>query len=56
VIPTSPSLVPEAAAPMSKGYGLAREQVIAEQGLAETVFPANCPYRIAQVLDPGLWP
>lgn len=56
ILEDSPSLVAEARALLHKGYGLAREQAIAETGLPDASFPAQCPYRIEQVLDADFWP
>ena len=47
--PLSPELYAEA-------YGDAREDAIEETGLAETEFPAECPFTVEEVLSRDFLP
>jgi Domain of unknown function DUF29 len=37
-------------------YADAREQTSLETGLALDCFPQDCPYAVANVLNPDFWP
>lgn len=47
----SPSLGPTLARALTKAYSRAAARVIAETGLPETTFPAECPFTPEQILD-----
>lgn len=53
---TSPSLKKTLIASMSKIYGRAINAASIETGLPITSFPAECPFTLAEVLDPGFLP
>jgi Domain of unknown function DUF29 len=52
----SPSLVSYLQEVLTICYGNAREQAADETGLAIDGFPIDCPYTIAQILNPGFLP
>ena len=56
LLQTSPSLRPRLEAFMASAYPKARRSAADETGQAVDVFPADCPYSPAQVLDPEWWP
>jgi hypothetical protein len=39
---------------LSTAYDLAIERAVAETGLAATVFPAQCPFTLDELLSPDL--
>lgn len=47
----SPSLVPHFSAALPEEYESAREDAADETGLPSSVFPAECPFAIEQLLD-----
>jgi hypothetical protein len=52
----SPSLRGRLVEAMVGEYADARYNAANETGLLESAFPADCPYRVEEVLDPGFWP
>jgi hypothetical protein len=52
----SPSLVSCLQEVLTICYGNAREQAADKTGLAIDTFPIDCPYPIAQILNPGFLP
>ena len=51
ILEDSPSLKDAMSARLAKEYDLARRDASRETGLPESVFPAQCPYSDAQILD-----
>lgn len=56
LLEVSPSLKSWPEAALAKAYRLGRVRAAGETGLAESVFPAACPYSLAQVLDDRFYP
>ena len=56
LISDSPSLRPQLQEELQDCYISASLLAAGETGLAETVFPDQCPFSIDQLLDPGYWP
>ncbi len=56
VVRDSPSLKPAIAQAIVDEYPNARADAMDETGLREEVFPADCPYAEAELLDAGFWP
>jgi len=52
----SPSLKPFAAEAVAAAYGDAVKLACRETGLADSVFPHDCPYALAQILDDDFFP
>lgn len=52
----NPSLRPTLPAQIVRAYRLARLLAVTETNLAESTFPATCPYAPAQVIDPDFYP
>jgi hypothetical protein len=52
----SPSLKSYVESMANVCYADAREQASLETGLALDCFPQNCPYAMADVLNPNFWP
>ncbi len=52
----SPSLGPRFRADLEDSYLSARLLAAGETGLAETQFPAHCPFAAEQMLDETFWP
>jgi hypothetical protein len=56
ILEDSPSLRPVADTCLHKEYPAARRNAVVESGLAESPFPASCPYGADEVLAEGFWP
>jgi hypothetical protein len=56
VVRRSPSLKNHPKASTREEYEIARLYAAGETGLSESVFPANCPYSIEQILDRTFFP
>jgi hypothetical protein len=52
----SPSLQPYLIEILAAAYADGRDRAVAETGLNAAIFPAECLYTIAQVLDREFWP
>lgn len=52
----NPSLKAKVGEAIEQAYGTALIQASAETGLAETMFPAECPWSFEQIMDAGFWP
>jgi Domain of unknown function DUF29 len=52
----SPSLRPVVEQLVPRAYADARDRAAEETGLAETAFPAECPFTAAQILDEDFLP
>ncbi len=52
----NPSLKPYLAEAMEVAYQLGQDLAVREAGLDYAVFPAKCPYAVAQALDEGFFP
>lgn len=52
----NPSLKAKVGEAIEQAYGTALIQVSAETGLAETTFPAECPWSFEQIMEAGFWP
>ena len=52
----SPSLQPQVRDTLATVYKRARKKAIAETGLADSAFPAECPFTPEQILDEGFLP
>jgi hypothetical protein len=52
----SPSLKRYPEEILAEEYEIARLKASGETGLSEEVFPSNCPFRIAEILDPSFFP
>ncbi len=52
----SPSLIAYIDSIFAECYDYAREQAYLETGLPQEIFPIDCPYQIADVLDRLFWP
>ena len=52
----SPSLKSYPAKVLDEEYMTAKLRAAGETGLAESVFPETCPFKIAQILDPSFLP
>jgi hypothetical protein len=51
-----PSLAPELETLAAWAYPRARRDAVQETGLPLAIFPAACPWALAQVLDADFWP
>jgi len=51
----SPSLAPRLPEILARRYPAARSRAALETGLPIDVFPADCPFAVAQLLDPDYW-
>jgi len=56
LIETSPSLKHEIDSKIIKAYRGAVKYVVAESGLAEDIFPCQCPYTLEQILNEDFYP
>ncbi|KQT89062.1 DUF29 domain-containing protein [Methylobacterium sp. Leaf466] len=56
LIDVSPSLGSWPEAVLDKAYRLGHVRAAGETGMAERLFPATCPYTLAQVLDEDFYP
>ena len=56
LIEESPSLREYPQSEAAREYALARLKAADETGLAASVFPAECPYRMADILDDDFFP
>jgi hypothetical protein len=52
----NPSLRPTLPEQVTRAYRLARLLAVGETNLAESTFPATCPYATEQVTDPDFYP
>jgi len=52
----NPSLKPQLPQAQVKAYRYAVQGASDETGLAESTFPAACPWTFGQVMDDGFWP
>lgn len=52
----NPSLKSKLDEAIREAYRLALIEAERETGLADTTFPAECPYAFAQMMDDGFWP
>lgn len=52
----SPSLKSYPASAIFEEYEIARLKAAGETGLAEDLFPADCPFSIEQILDERYYP
>lgn len=52
----SPSLKPAISQAIANEYSNARADAVDETGLRDAVFPAACPYRETDLLNPDFWP
>lgn len=52
----NPSLKSKLDESIGDAYRLARRDAAAETGFEETVFPVQCPWSFAQIMDDGFWP
>jgi len=52
----NPSLKPKVPEAQEKAYRYATEGASAETGIAESIFPKQCPWGFEQVIDPDFWP
>jgi hypothetical protein len=52
----NPSLRPTLPEQVTRAYRLARLLGVRETNLAESTFPATCPYAPERVTDPGFYP
>ncbi len=55
-IDDNPSLKPLLPEALRKAHRDAILDTVAETGLPEATFPRECPWSVAQTLDPGFWP
>lgn len=56
VFAESPSLRPLAAGMLPPAYAIARARAIAETGLADDSFPADCPFALDEILSRSFLP
>jgi hypothetical protein len=52
----SPRLRRELAASLGRVYPRAIQKAVRDTGLPESTFPPDCPFTVAQALDPEFWP
>ena len=52
----SPSLRPVISADLEETYAYSRKRAMGETGLRESNFPYECPFTLAQILDPEFFP
>ena len=52
----SPSLRPSLPDIIERRYPAARKRALRETGLAESVFPRQCPFSLEQLFDEDFWP
>jgi len=52
----NPSLKPNVPEAQAKAYSYAITGASGETGLAESTFPAHCPWTFEQIMDPDFWP
>jgi hypothetical protein len=51
--PSLKARLPEA---IDSAYRYARRDASAETGIRASVFPATCPYSLAEIMDEAFWP
>jgi len=55
-IADNPSLKATLSEAIDRAYGTAAIEAETETGLADSTFPANCPWSFDQMMNPAFWP